>query len=111
MGDNKESGEVALGTDANPELPRVDTAPYDPEPAREFVRGLLARRLVNYLGGVLAAVFILYAGILIAEARGLRPPSSLPPLLDLAQAALTPLIGVVGTVLGFYFGSTGRRSR
>jgi hypothetical protein len=84
------------------------TAPYDPTRDREGVRSQLAIGLTLLLAVLVVAPFAL---ILVgATCDGLFPASDackrIPtvPLQDLLETLLTPIIGLVGAVTGFYFG-------
>ena len=69
--------------------------PYDPEPAREQTRGWLA-------GGILAIFFI---EILLFFGLAYFHEMAMADIKELAIIMFTPSIGILGTVLGFYFGS------
>jgi hypothetical protein len=88
--------------------PGLATAPYDPTRDREGVRSQLAIGLTLLLAVLVIAPFVL---ILVgATCDGLFPASDsckrIPtvPLKDLLETLLTPIIGLVGAVTGFYFG-------
>jgi len=68
---------------------------YDPRPHREKIRGIIAIILVITLVAVIG--IILY--------KELWQKTEAVEIKDIAATILTPLIAVVGTVLGFYFGS------
>jgi hypothetical protein len=72
--------------------------PYDPEPARERVRGLLAQVLVG-------SVVVLAGATLVCVSAGWLDTSELERL----DVIYTALITLTGTALGFYFG--GRSGR
>ena len=67
---------------------------YDPEPRRDWVRAFISVALVVALLGVIA--YALYStsanDTVYTRTR------------DLLDRILTPLIGLIGTALGFYFG-------
>ncbi len=83
----------AVADRGNLELPRV----YDPAEDREHARRNLAYGLMALLAviviGLLAAVFAAW--------------SSIDEVKDLAGVILTPIVALVGTVSGFYFGGHG----
>ena len=77
---------------------RPKVLPYDPAKAREWVRGAIA------LG--LTAVFILLMLFLIAMvATGYLETDRLEKI---AAVLLSPLVGLLGAVLGFYYGEHAR---
>jgi hypothetical protein len=68
--------------------------PYDPEPNRDRVRGYLAAGLVALLVAVVVAGWVtLWAGV-VTE----------PEVKDLLGVILPPVVALVGSALGFYFG-------
>jgi heme A synthase len=74
--------------------------PYNPEPNRDRVRGWLALALVVLLVAVIVAAWVtLWAGAV-----------SEPEIKDLLGVLLPPVVALVGSALGFYFGgkSTGK---
>lgn len=97
-------------TDTAPEAPaRVDFTDEEPTPpspgpslgdtitlARELVRGRLAGALVGLLVAVDAVILIL-AGTLVR-------PFDRESMALLLTGVLNPVVALVGTVLGFYFG-------
>lgn len=64
------------------------------EERREITRGLLAAGLIGLMGALVIA-----APVLLATNR-----LSVEEIEKLAQLVLTPLVVIVGTVVGFYFG-------
>lgn len=88
--------------------------PYDPAPARENVRGMIALLLVWTLVAVVALVMIV--GIVTAYGCHLKE-SCTPETADLKsiraviELVLTPLVGLVGAVTGFYFGEKSASGR
>lgn len=74
----------------------VQTKPFDPEPRRENMRAWMAMVLVV---AFLALIASLVAGV------GLQW-RDLATAKDLAAFALTPLAGLTGTVVGFYYAGT-----
>ena len=81
---------VAAGTG-----PAVATVPYDPSEDRELLRGILAKLLFALLAVV--AIGAVTARI-VDQIDGAA-------LKDILTGVFTPLLGVFGTVTGFYFGS------
>jgi len=98
---------VEVGEDAGP-LPKVHGTPYDPEPARDNVRANIAYAMmmllfVTILGGF--AMLYLAWGRDDAAAR-------IEDLSSFIQLIFPPVVAVVGSVTGFYFGaSSGRGPR
>ena len=72
---------------------------YDPAEDRERVRGWIALALV----GLLAALAIIAFAML--QFHG-APASDIKALLDVL---IGPIVGLVGTVTGFYFGQKSNR--
>jgi len=89
-----------LELDEAPELEvePIKTRRFDARIPREWTRVALAAMLA--LAGLVFAGMILWRGLGLAQ--------SLDDLAKLAGLVLSPLFGVVGTVLGFYFGSRER---
>jgi hypothetical protein len=79
-----------------PDLPpdKSDLEPpvFEPEEKREEVRTWLAKTLLGMLGGVLLLLFILAFW-------------TQAPFKDVAAIVLSPVIGLVGAVTGFYYGA------
>lgn len=75
--------------------PAIQEKAYNPEPARERVRGAIAIALIGLLIGLITVLFIsvLAKVVLVAD------------LDKIAATILTPIMGIVGTVLGFYYGA------
>ena len=74
--------------------PSVGAAPYDPAQDREHTRGTIAFLLIWLLIGVIC---ILFVAVLSDKVRVFD--------IDKVTATiLTPVVGLVGTVIGFYFG-------
>lgn len=68
--------------------------PYDPEPNRDKVRGYLAGGLVALLVAVVVAAWVtLWVGA-VTE----------PEIKDILGVILSPVVALVGSALGFYFG-------
>jgi len=87
---------------ASPYEISIGKAPYEPTRDRERVRGLLAAALIGLLSIVIIGLFVavLAGRLTIAE------------LGQLAAVTISPIVGLLGAVLGFYFGEQARdRSR
>ncbi len=80
--------------------PEVQAKPYDPEPEREKKRGQMAIGLLALLASVIVGSFLSlwfkWAGT--------------DDLLKVLNVVFGSLIGLVGAVTGFYYGSAGGRS-
>jgi len=88
--DNPEPVELDVDLPSSP----PSNKPWDPEPGREKLRGYLAGGLVVLLAGVIAAAWVtLWLRI---------APSS--EVKDLLGIMLTPVVALVGSAVGFYFG-------
>jgi hypothetical protein len=75
------------------------TIPYDPEPERERLRGVLALVIVGLF------VFVILLGFLLFTFTT-RPADELKDFLVLV---ITPVTSLVSAVVGFYYGSTTAR--
>ncbi len=86
---------------AEPEgpAPKTETKPYDPEPERERKRGHIATLLLILLAGVIVGSFVTLWLKLAAT----------DDLLKVLNVLFGSLIGLVGAVTGFYFGTAGAR--
>jgi hypothetical protein len=96
------SGGPRSAKDAN-----LEAKPYDPTLDRETIRGTIAQALVWTLVGVIAVVVL--AGLVTAYACHAKDACSadaieLKTIRVVIELILTPLIGLVGAVTGFYFG-------
>lgn len=81
------------------EPPAVEASPrvvdYDPEPARDKVRGQIALYLIYILGGmVIASFLLLYAA-----------PWHTELLVSVLQILFGPVTTLVGAATGYYFGA------
>ncbi len=79
--------------------PRTQREPYDPAKDRERVRGRLAQWLLLLLAAVIAVVL---GGLLAGR-------FSIEDVVKLAAVVLSPLVGLLGAVVGFYYGEQSRR--
>lgn len=89
--------------EAPPSTSTPEMATYDPAEDRERVRGRIAQILVWLLVGIV--VVSLGAGI----GLGLRVEEGIESLKLVLELVLTPIIGLVGAVTGFYFGERSTR--
>jgi len=83
-----EGGDVSLPEKGTKEKP------YDPEPNRDKVRGYLAGGLVILLVAVIVAAWLTFIYTNETEAD----------IKDLLGVILPPVVALVGSALGFYFG-------
>lgn len=84
----------------------LEEKPFDPVKDREGVRGKIALSLVYCFVGIVIA--IVGFGFLTTIACGLvacsADISALTSIRVVVELVITPLIGLVGAVSGFYFG-------
>lgn len=80
-----------------PQRPRVGE-PYDPERDREKMRGRIAIALLGLLGGVIIGTFL---------TLWLKWAAT-DDLLKVLNVVFGSLLGLVGAVTGFYYGSASR---
>jgi purine-cytosine permease-like protein len=79
-------------------IPRPE--PYDPSRDREVVRARVAYLMIGLLIGIVAAMIGgLLSGYLSPEAAE-----------KVAAVILSPVVGLLGAVLGFYYGEQSRRA-
>lgn len=79
-------------------FPRPREEKYDPERARDRIRGPLAIGMVMLLGATMLLTYIWIAAnwMNTGDAK------------DILGIVLPPVVALTGTVLGFYFGGTDR---
>jgi len=82
---------------------------YDPAPEREHKRGQIALRLVGLLIGICAGTFVIVIAPAVCEFVGGDAVAkcaklSISEVETVLQLLLTPVVGLVGAVTGFYFG-------
>lgn len=87
--------------------PKVIATSYDLAPVRESIRGNIALALVWTLVGLIASVLLI--GIVTAYGCHTKDScttetSELKTIRVVVEIILTPLVGLVGAVTGFYFG-------
>jgi hypothetical protein len=90
---------------------KPDDVPYDPAADRESVRGQIAMWLVVTL--VLLVLAVAVIGVVTAVLCGSSGKCSadtveLKSVRAIVELILTPLVGLVGAVTGFYFGEKSR---
>lgn len=88
--------------------------PFDPTADRETIRGTIALALVWTLVGVIAAAVVTGAIIMYACHAGVTcntETMDLKTIRVVIELVLTPLIGLVGAVTGFYFGEKSASGR
>lgn len=93
----------AGATEIEDEL-EFDLRAYDPDPVRDRLRGLLALLLLAHVAVVVAvSLFLLWA-----------KPWHWDKLKDFLSVVFAPLLTLLGTVIGYYFGvasATARRNQ
>lgn len=72
----------------------IGAAPYDPAEDREKIRGRIAIALISLLIGLISLLFV---AILVGVVQ-------IDDLDKIVATVLTPILGIVGAVIGFYFG-------
>ncbi len=98
----------ATGTEPVEPEPSFASKPYDPLRARETKRGQIALLLVWALVAVIAVVVV--SGVsttlwcLTPDDQCTAKALDLTSLRVVVELVLTPLVGLVGAVTGFYFG-------
>lgn len=78
------------------------TQPYDPEPDRERMRGRIAGWLIGSLVGL--SFLLVFVSVVMVR------PFDREAVALLISGIFGPIIGIVGTVVGFYFGQISGRS-
>ena len=98
-----DAGDAAIdaGSASDEASPAYQTVPYDPAKARESIRGWIALSLIAMLGAVLGA------SLLIIWVH----PDRSKDLHDLLTLIFAPLIALVGSATGYYFGSQASQGR
>ena len=109
---------AATGGDAARSAPPLSNTltseAYDPTREREGVRSQIALRLVSLLAVIIVAPFVMI--LLGVGCDALGPGSDICrriPVITLKEVMdtlLTPMVGLVGAVTGFYFGDSKARS-
>ena len=85
----------------SPFLPNpFKTATYDPEPGREKLRGRITLSA--------AVTFFAIVAFYLYEATKAGPTTTWPQIKEAMQSILPAVTSVLGTALGFYFGSQKR---
>lgn len=87
-------GQAAVDLTAQPPPPGFPPPPLAIEVVREEMRGVLALFLVSLLGAVILSL----VGATIANALTTKE------VTDLLDPIITPLVTLVATAVGFYFG-------
>jgi hypothetical protein len=75
----------------------IRTEPYDPRPRREQLRGYLALGLL-----------LLVSLVIVAALIGMFVSLEINRIKDIIGLILTPLVGLLSAVTGFYFASVDR---
>lgn len=74
---------------------------FDPAPKREQVRGIIGLVLLGMLAGVILLTYVSVA----------LDWGTYDEIKDLLGILLPPVVGLVGSAIGFYFGRAGAESR
>ena len=83
----------------------LEVRPYNPEKRREDVRARVTFFLLWVLCAVVGAVLI---SVWVAWITSPTPEKQLSDLKDLASILINPLVVLLGTAIGFYFGAQRR---
>jgi len=97
---------------APPPPPPEDEGQYDPSKDRELIRGHVALILTWCLVGIVAVLSVagLVTSVACMSGATCQPATiELKTISTLATIVLTPLVGLVGAVTGFYFGEKAGR--
>ena len=110
-------GQVAKGSAGMASVPpneKFEVGPYDPTKEREGVRSWIAMSLIGLLAVIIISPFVLILLGVGCDALGPGsdvcrriPDISLKEIMDML---LTPMVGLVGAVTGFYFGENKNRT-
>ena len=101
---------IAQASATEPPQKTFQDAPYDPSKDREGVRSTIALSLIALLAVVVVVPFVLI--LLGVGCDALGPGSDIcrripvVTLKDVLETVLTPMVGLVGAVTGFYFGDS-----
>ena len=92
---------------------QIKSAPYDPSRDRESMRGKIAMRLVWTLMALVAGAFgLAVASVVICGSSACNAATaSMEQVKTIVELLLTPMVGLVGAVTGFYFGEQSRHSK
>lgn len=105
---NMLGGTTTAGATTSPATAsQIVEKPYDPTADRETIRGTIALALVWTLVGVIGAVVVTGLVTIYACHSGATcnaETMDLKTIRAVIELVLTPLIGLVGAVTGFYFG-------
>lgn len=85
-------------------LDSFDSRKYDPGPVRELMRGVIAGILVGMLAFIVVGIFVI-------ALWGIGGKGNLDLLQVVATTLLTPIVGLVGAVTGFYYGEKSAETR
>lgn len=93
--------------EAAPRPPSIDTGTYNPSHDREQKRGRVALMLLWLLSAIVGGSFLLLLIGLLAIGLGAdleKFQGVVESMASVLQVLLTPIVGLVGAVTGFYFG-------
>lgn len=88
--------------------------PFNKEKVQENIRGRIAQALVFTFVGFVGLIVLLVVGIQITcvvRASCTKPEYDLAAVRTLVELIMTPLVGLVGAVSGFYFGEKSANPR
>lgn len=98
MADDDHSVDLTKESPTSKASPRIEAPPYDPYRDRERVRGWIALFLLMLL---IAVVGIALFGVLFGKIP-------VEHLEKIGAIILSPVVGLLGAVMGFYFGEQSR---
>jgi hypothetical protein len=84
-----------------------NSEPFDPSQSRESVRGKIALRLVWLLIAVISMAMLIAGLATLSCTTGTKCSdelSGLKAVKTILDIVVAPLVGLVGSVIGFYFG-------
>jgi hypothetical protein len=96
-------GVERLGGAPGPPRP-PEEEPYDPRISTDTARVNLAYILTGLLVGIVALSFLILALVVYFPPRAGATSPAITALDSLLKLVFAPVIGLVGSVLGFYFG-------
>jgi hypothetical protein len=86
------------------------TRTYDPEPARESIRGYLAVAAMALLVFLVLATFATLVWVVYSY-PDVPDTTRMEPLKTVLELLLSPIVAIVGSVTGFYFGGQAQKPK